>query len=496
MVDMTPYSTVVGMAGTVTGVDNSVPAYVPWLIDQQRLQSYNLYEQIYWGVPDAFKLVERGTSDKPIYLPTGRQIVDVCARYVGHNFGWVSKDLNAQAFFDLLFARETFGSAFLGNKLYGIMRGDWCWHITGNPDKAAGSRLTIRSLDPGSYFPILDPNDVDRVIGCHIVELIDTGKETVIKRLTYRKVDNVGKAPGITSEIATFKLDEWGDPEKKPIQIIQAVTPLHPLITALPVYHIKNFEEPQNPFGSSEMRGFERLIAAVNQGISDEDLTLAMDGLGMYATNVRALDEEGASVEWDIGPAKVIELTGDKSESYFERLTGVGSVTPYQDHIRFLIEQAMQGSGTPDIATGRVDVQVAESGVALLLKLAPILTKAEAKDQLLLDKHAQMFYDILNGWAPAYEQASFPDGTEMKPTVGDKMPFNRKQRFDELVAMLASKVIDTEYFRQEMRKMGYEFPPDMAARVAAEQSTLVDPLTARLNQELAAQTSTGAGSGG
>lgn len=489
--NLTPYSTITGLTGTVTGASNSTPTWVPWIIDQERVLSYQLYEQIFWGVPDTFKLVARGTEDKPIYLPSGRKIVETCDRYVGKNFSWRSNDPNIQMFFDQLFARERFLSQFQGNKLYGIMRGDWCWHITANPAKVAGSRITIRSLDPGSYFPIFDPNDVDRVIGCHIVEMIGEGDETRIKRLTYRKIDQSGRTPTITSEIGTFKLDEWGEPDAKAETIIQPVTQLDPRITALPVYHIPNFYEPQNPFGSSEMRGLERIIGAMNQSISDEDLTLAMDGIGMYATNATAVDEDGNESEWDIGPAKVMELKGNKNEVFFDRIQGVSSVTPFIDHLSYLESQLLAGSGTPEIAVGRVDVQIAESGVALLLQLGPILSKAEKKDQLLLDVHNQMFFDLLHGWGPVYEQLSVNDGTFMTAYVGDKMPFNRKQRFEELVAMLTNKVIDTQYFRDEMSKLGYEFPEDMASRVQAEASTLVDPVTARLNAELAAETDSG-----
>lgn len=481
---VTPYSTVTGLAGTVKGATLTRPSWILNELEQERVFSYQLYEQIYWGVPDTFKLVARGTEDKPIYLPSGRKIVDTCDRYVGNNLTWQCSSPEGQAFFDLLFARETFLSAYQGNKLYGIMRGDWCWHITGNELKLPGTRITIRALDPGSYFPIFDPDDVDRVIGCHIVELIDDEGEITVKRQTYRKTEL-----GITSEIAQFKLDEWGDPESEPIKIIKPVFLLPPEITALPVYHIKNMFEPQNPFGSSEMRGFERVIGAINQSISDEDLTLAMDGLGVYTTNAVATDEEGEAAEWDIGPAKVIELSGTRAETFFERVSGIGSVVPFQDHIRFLQGELMSGSGTPDIAAGKVDVQVAESGVALLLQMGPILSKAEKKDTLLLGTTNQMFYDLINGWVPAYEKVSFE--ATLTAHVGDKLPLNRKQRFDELVAMITLKVIDTQYFRDEMKKLGYIFPDDLAQRVQQEASLLVDPVTARLNAELAAQTDTG-----
>lgn len=489
----TPYSTAVGMAGTVTGLENAAPTWVPWIIDQQRLQSYRIYEEIFWNVPDTFKLVARGSEDKPIYLPTGRKIVEVCDRYVGNNFTWVGSNKSVQDAFNMLFAREAFLSNFQGNKLYGIMRGDWLWHITGNPKKPAGSRLTIRSLDPSSYFPIYDPEDVDRIIGCRIIEFIEVGDDTLIKELTYRK--QPGVTPRISSEIQTYEVDEWGDMDaRKPTQTIQKETLLDPRITALPVYHVRNFNEPQNPFGSSEIRGFERIIASANQAISDQDLALAMDGLGMYASNAQPVDEDGNPTEWDIGPGKVANLKGDKKETYFERVSGITSVAGSLEHIKFLLEETFSGAATPDIASGKVDVTVAESGVALLLQLAPILSKAEKKDTLLIDTHNQMFFDILHGWLPVYEQVDFGEGASCLAHVGEKLPFNRKQRFDELVAMLGLKVIDTQYFRDEMAKLGYQFPADMAARIQAEVQVLADPVSARITSELASMGGNGNGS--
>src|SRR5688500_1331188 len=201
------------------------------------------------------------------------------------------------------------------------MRGDWAGHVMANAAKPQGSRLTIRALDPGSYFPIFDPNDVDRVIGCHIVELIGEGDETLVKRLTYRKTET-GR---ISSEIGMFKLDEWGEPDVKPETVVQELIERAARLTALPAYYVKNFLEPHNTSVSSEMRGLERVIGALNQSISDEDLTLAMDGLRMYATNATAVDEDGNETEWDIGPAKVMELKGTRQEVMCDRITCGGA---------------------------------------------------------------------------------------------------------------------------------------------------------------------------
>ena len=63
---MTPYSTAAPLFG----------APPTWMTayDAQRILSYQIYEQIYWNIPDTFKLMQRGSDAEPIYIPTGRTI--------------------------------------------------------------------------------------------------------------------------------------------------------------------------------------------------------------------------------------------------------------------------------------------------------------------------------------------------------------------------------------------------------------------------------------
>lgn len=475
------------------------PTWVPDELDVERLASYTLYEQIYWTVPDTLKLVARGYEDKPIYVPTGRTIVDTTHRYTAPGFHWAAQTrldsqgtdtAPSQQFFDDLFTREEFYTRFAGNKRFGLIRGDWLWHVTGDPTKPQGSRISITAIDPASYFPITHPDDVDRIIGCHIVNtFVPAGTtDTKIHRLTYRKTLDANGNPdgkGITVEEGIFKTDKWGGPNDRPETMIQDVTNLPPQITALPVYHIKNFEEPQNPFGSSELRGFERLMAAVNQAISDEELALALDGLGMYETDAPPPKKDGTAVPWTIGPGYVVEHPVGTN---WRRVTGVGSVTPMQDHLSFLITQLRQSSATPDIAVGVVDVTVAESGIARALQLGPLLAKTDEKDGIIRDKHAQMGFDLINGWVPAFERQSF-DGINLVPTFGDKTPTDRAAKMAELNDMLDRGVIDAQYYRDEATKLGYVFPADMATRVESEQNAsaaraAADPFAQRAGQEL------------
>lgn len=496
---MTPYSTLEYF------FPEAMPTWIVDPLDQQRITSYQVYEQIYWNVPKTFKLVYRGQEDKPIYVPSGRTIIEATNRYIAPDFGFtvtpradVTQTINAEVVAQAqelladLFTRERFFSKFAGNKRYGLIRGDWLWHIVADPTKPEGTRISIYPLDPGSYFPIWDDDDLDRILGCHIVDMfVDSDDETYIKRLTYRKSIDANGVPvaggPITVEEAVFALDDWEGPTAKPKRIIRPLTAL-PGITSLPVYHIKNFEEPANPFGSSELRGVERLIGAVNQSISDEELALSLEGLGLYGTDApRPVNDDGAETDWVLGPGRVVEYPlGHK----FERINGISSVAPYQDHVGYLEKRLFQALGVSDAAMGIVDVSVAQSGISLQLQFQPMVAKTNEKDQDILAVHAQMFYDLVNMWLPTYENLSF-DGLRVMPRIGGKIPVDRVAKFTELNDMKDRGVISGAYYRMEASRLGYVFPENIdqqiadeaAATAAATAST--DPFVARANAELA-----------
>jgi hypothetical protein len=107
-----------------------------------------------------------------------------------------------------------------------------------------------------------------------------------------------------------------------------------------------------------------------------------------------------------------------------------------------------------------------------------------------------MGFDLLKGWGPAYEQATF-DGVDLLPFVGDKVPIDRAARLTELNDMLDRKVIDAEYYRTEAAKLGYVFPDDMEARTQkvadqdAARTAAADPFAQRADAELTGATDAG-----
>lgn len=484
----TPYTTV---SNFLVG---QKPTWIPDELDIARIQAYQTYEEMYWNVADVFKVSLRGSNELPIYVPSARTIVDATNRYTSPAFAVAVSASGGAATADMTLAatnleafmrRERFRSKFNGSKRYGIIRGDWVWHVTGDPTKPEGSRISIRSLDPGMYFPITDDDDVDQIIGVHLVETTFTDKgDPIIRRLTYRKADD----GTITVEDGLFETDAWSGPKDRPIKVLQDVTPLPPQITSIPVYHVKNTDSPGDPFGSSELRGLEVIMGAIDQTMSDEDLTLALDGIGVYATDAsRPINPETKKpTNWEMGPGRVVHHDGQ----FFQRVSGVGSVTPYGDHYNRLWESLKMAASTPDIAIGAVDVNIASSGIALALQLSPMLAKAGEKNQMIVDVHNQLFFDWLTMWEPAYEGNTY-DAVVITCTPGDAVPVDTSTKFAELNDMLDRGVIDTEYYRQEASKLGYTFPEGIGARATAEfnaknaAAATADPFNTQLADETA-----------
>jgi hypothetical protein len=476
----TPYSTV---APFIRGMPTWVPED-----DQQRIASYQTYEEIYWNNPAAFELIRRGAEDFPIYIPNARTIVDTTAHFIlkGLSINFEDPEANAEATLALqaFLRRERFYSKFNIAKHSGVVRGDFLLHLTADPDKPEGRRISLNSVDPASYFPVADDDDLDRITKVHLVEQFENDEEeVVVRKLTYW-YEGEGDARTVWRSEAIFELDEWAEPDVSPMEVTLPPAALPPELTTIPVYHFQNIGWQGQPFGSSELRGFERLLGAVNQSISDEELALALVGLGVYATDADSpTDESGNEVPWQIAPAKVIEHEVGRN---FKRVEGISSVAPMRDHIKYLEEKLFEASGTSEVARGSVDVGVAESGIALAIRFVPMAAKIEMRDQTGLDVLTQFFFDW-KSWHKAYEGPDFLE-LPITPVIGEKLPINRKAIVEELNSMLERKVISRAFYRQRMTELfGYTFPDEMENDIIAEEARLteaLDMMGSRISREL------------
>ena len=470
--------------------------------EAERIASYQFYEDMYWNMPNTYQLIQRGTQADPVYVPSPRVIIDTTNRFLAKEWDFVVNPKTGtpadqallKSALSALFKRELMYAKFGTQKQFGLIRGDSVWHIVGNADKPQGSRISIYEVDPASYFPIYMDDDLDRLVGCHLVDQVEYNNTVVIRRQTYRKDLETGQ---ITTELALFESGKWDDRDQSPYVpgtskpgelklIAQLVppTPLDPRITSLPVYHVKNNRTPASPFGSSELRGLERIVAAVNQTISDEDLAIALDGIGMYVTTSSPpTDDKGNEINWILGPGRVVEID-DGSD--FKRLDGVKGL-PALEHARFLLENTYEAAGIPDAAVGRVDVKVAESGISLALQMQPLLAKNKDKETEMLGVHDHMLYDIVHSWFPVYEGLTI-EGVEVASVVGDPMPMNKKETIDNLVSLVKEGIISAAYARVKLVELGWEIPEEMGADIVLEQQALAeargyDAFTNRMFQE-------------
>lgn len=455
--------------------------------DQTRVAAYKLYEDMYYNRPETFAVTQRGedADSQPIYIPSAKKIIEAMNRFLAKDFNFVvdpklgvdtdQAELNRRM--NNLFKRERMQAKFATQRRMGLIRGDTLWHITADPGKDEGKRLSVHALNPANYFPIMDLDNPDRVIGCHIVDVIqdpdkpDDKTKKVARRQTYLKdgvkvqpyggylVDAAGLGDNVTSYLSLYEVGKWDDrhmkdTDLKKIRDMRAPIVLQSPITTIPVYHWRNNRIDDVDFGVSEIAGIETLIAAINQSITDEDLTLIMQGLGMYWTNAKPpKNTDGTDGDWLIGPGVVVEV-GDTNT--FGRVTGVSSVAPFQEHIKSMQNNAAQAIGIPDIAQGIVDVAVAQSGIALALQLAPILASAQEKETEMLGVMDQMFYDIVHQWFPAYEAFDNID-VQVASIVGDAMPVNRDSMIQEILLLQAAGLITIAQAQGKLAQLGYEF---------------------------------------
>jgi hypothetical protein len=491
----TPYSTALPFV-------TNTPSWLN-VNDAQRLAAYSLYDDLYRNNPDTVKLLLRGSDEKPIYIPTAKKIINTLSRYVLKDWGFnvvpaedpVTGEIlspsdeevkAAIVAYGTLFKRERFLTQLKAAKRDGLAKGDWCFYIWADPLKPPGSRISIKAIDPGIYFPITEDHDVDRVIGQDLVEQYVVGSKTFLKRQRFLKPSHpdhpnyLDMTQPIAREIRYLEINDWEDPTKQkdytddlgsappplPMEIV-------PGIMQLPVYHIRNNEESGNPFGVSDLAGLEPLLAGINQTFTDQDLALAMAGLGFYWTDSGApVDEAGEEVDWIIGPQRVVEVGEGKS---FNRVSGVAAVEPSKTHVEMLENRANQTLGINDVALGAVDTTVAESGIALELRMGPLLDATDEKDEIAVEILDQMLFD-LRSWFQTYEQIDLSNVVAVS-VLGEKLPKNRTAEFEEAHKLYLDGVFPLEQYivwLNEHRgynitpEPGMEQPEEMGDRLASE----------------------------
>jgi hypothetical protein len=449
-------------------------------LDAQRVSSYMLYDDFYHNRPETFKVTMRGESDIEIYLPSSKKIIDSTARFLAVEFDYMLAGGDValvELYMSNMFKREGIERKFVQAKKSELTRGDAVWHITADSSKPMGQRISVHTVHPSCYFPIEDPNNSERITGVHLVDLIKDPREVgphrdmtklVARRQTYKKEPN-GQ---ISSEVRTFELGGWDDrhlaaDELKPVSTVMPKKLLPAQITQIPVYVISNNIPDGSSWGMSQLSGIEYIINALNQSVTYEDLSLVLQGLGVYVTTAAPPEgADGKPGKYKLHPGNVVELgVGDT----FTRVTGVASVAPFQEHMNFMDKYMTDGLGLPDMAQGSIDVAVAQSGIALALKMGPIIAENQDKQLSIKERWDQIGYDLIQGWLPAFEGFESP-GTVWDTVFGDPMPVNRDAVVQEIIQLSTAGLLLIDEARIKMQDLGYEYDPSIAQDLLDEQA--------------------------
>lgn len=167
------------------------------------------------------------------------------------------------------------------------------------------------------------------------------------------------------------------------------------------------------------------------------------------------------------------------------RLAGVESVAPATDYMDYIIGSGMRGVGVPDIAAGKVDVAIAESGISLQLQMSPILAANAEREQAMLAVMDQMFFDLVRMWLPAYENMNTE--ATIVSIVEDALPKNRETEITEITNLLTAKMITVSEARAKLIELGgWDIKADSSEVLAeaAAAAAAADPFGNRMNAEL------------
>jgi hypothetical protein len=466
--------------------------------DGERASTYDSLESMYWS-EDASYTLRVIVTEQPIYSPNPRIVVDTISHYLlkGLCIKVQDPEKHKQENEDLedFLDREMFYPRFHIAKHGGCIRGDFCLHMTADPSKPAGKRVSLTPVHPGKVVRKFDDDDGEHVTEAWIVEPYvdsDDPEANLVRRLHYWYVEDdtstktddpeihtsamatamdadISKATAMRlvwseEEILQDNDKLWGT-EEEVVQVLNAPAPLPDEINHIPVFWFKNIAMDGQPFGSSDLRGLERVFRGVSQQTTDLNVAMALDGLGQYVTDAPPpTGPNGAELSWTIEPGMVQQVPNG---NFFKRVEGVGSVQPMLDTIKYAESKIGDAAGITSVSTGNVQPATASNPMALAVNFLPTLSKIQERDHIGIARLKHVFH-MWTQFREAYENKAWPDKLKILVEIGEKLPQDRTARVNELNNMLDRDVISKQYYREEMTKLGYEFPDDIQDQIDEE----------------------------
>lgn len=271
---------------------------------------------------------------------------------------------------------------------------------------------------------------------------------------------------------ATYRLNDDGEVLRR----------LDLRIDFIPVVHIPNVPASKQHFGRSILAAIAQLLDEIQA--TDTDLASAASLAGSPPIAVSGAGERAGQVA-TYGPGSLFYL-GDGGQ--LSTVETAGALDPLMSQLTSLLDRAAVNSRMTSEGLGRVETTEVESGILLLLAMAP-LTALVRRMRLVRRRK----YRLLLRFAQRLAQAGgvLPAGLNPDAEVvfGSFLPSDAKQTVDLVVALLDRHGISRQTSLNWLAKAGLDVGDvsEELARVAGEDFDGADKLSLVVGDEAAAE---------
>ncbi|MFI6469886.1 hypothetical protein ACIBL5_06425 [Streptomyces sp. NPDC050516] len=369
-----------------------------------------------------------------------------------------------------------------------VLLGDAVYLLAWDPAKG---RVTLRTYDPGFYFPVLDddadPGDYPRRVhlAWEVPEDARRGIKARVRRITFELgpiASGLGHreamrrypwAPERPSPTTCYLSDaEWSVDDLRHGQTLdelpldkadfrtrpdgQVLDRLDLMIDFIPVLHVSNTVADGEHFGQS-------MLAKVMQALDELAETDTDSARASATTGAPIIGLAGARAEVDrvtgrpkplaVQPGTIFQLADGGRMDVLDTSSQLAELRARVEEIR---DRAAVNARLPAVSLGTVDPSDVPSGYALQISLGPLDSMVDSMRLARAHKYA-----LLLKMVQRLHQAGRAEGWPIGPTLparlvfGPHMPTDRQAILDEVVKGVGAGVFSLETGIRMLQDAGY-----------------------------------------
>ncbi|WP_369354660.1 hypothetical protein [Streptomyces sp. cg2] len=396
-----------------------------------------------------------------------------------------------------------------------VLLGDAVYLLAWDPAKG---RVTLRTYDPGFYFPVLDddadPGDYPtRVhLAWDIPENPRRGLKARVRRVTF-ELGPIGAgsadhevtrrypwAPDRPSTLTCYLTDaEWAIDDLRHGQVLdelpldkatfrtrpdgQVLNRLDLMIDFIPIIHVSNTVDDGEHFGQSTLAKVMQTLDELAETDTDSSRASATTGapiIGLAGARAEVDRVTGRPKPLSVEPGTIFQLADGGRMDVLDTSEQLAELRARVDEIR---DRAAVNARLPAVSLGTVDPTDVPSGYALQISLGPLdslvdsMRLARAHKYSLLLKMVQRLHQ-------AGQAEGWPTGGTLAARLvfGPHMPTDRQAILDEVVKGVGAGVFSLETGIRMLQDADYpiEDAREEVARITARDAATSRDQEARL----------------